>query len=111
LAAHARGPIGDPTLNYSAVVREREPRDSNRDGWGRPRRTDGLVTYVDGNCLRCCIGTLLQRNIAAVPDPTPLFRSGGDAWREAYNDELAKRLGVRLEEIALGGCPPIGRVR
>ena len=52
----------------------------------------------------------MQRNINAVPDPTPLFRSAGDEWRDAYNEELAKRLGVRLEEIRLGGCPPIGRV-
>ena len=111
LAAHARGPIGDPTLNYSTVASGRKPRDSSRDDWGRPRRTDGLATYVDGNCLRCCIGTLLQRNIAAVPDPTPLFRSHGDGWRDAYNEELAKKLGLRLDEIPRGGCPPIGRVK
>jgi hypothetical protein len=107
LAAQARGPIGDPQLNVSA--RAPAPRDSSLGRWGR--RNGDMATWVDVNCLRGCLATMMQRGIEQVPDPTPLFRSQGDAWREAYNDELTKRLGVRLEEIPFGGCPPIGRVR
>jgi hypothetical protein len=46
-----------------------------------------------------------------VPDPTSLFRTHGDDWRGAYNDELARQCGVRLEEIPRGACPPVGRVK
>jgi hypothetical protein len=66
---------------------------------------------VDANCLRACIATLLQRDIATVPDPTELFRSHGDGWREEYDKRLQAALRIRLEEIPAGGCPPIGRVK
>ena len=58
---------------------------------------------MDANCLRACVATLLQRDISRVPDPTPLFTSHGDGWREAYDERLKAALGVRLEEIPAGG--------
>jgi hypothetical protein len=62
----------DPSLN---TVGMNKPRDSSLDNWGR--RTGSLATWIDVNCLRGCVATMLQRGIDKVPDPTPLFRSHG----------------------------------
>jgi hypothetical protein len=111
ILAHAKKlkPIA-PELNYAST--RNTPRDSSLVGsWGRPKGNRHGATWVDANCLRACVATLLQRDIAKVPDPTELFRSHGDGWREEYDQRLKAALGIRLEEIPAGGCPPIGRVR
>jgi hypothetical protein len=112
ILAHAKKlkPIA-PELNSSALTSS-AGRDSSLVGtWGRPKGNRHGATWVDANCLRACVATLLQIHISKVPDPTPLFRSHGDGWREEYGKRLRAALGVRLEEIPAGGCPPIGRVR
>jgi hypothetical protein len=64
-------------------------------GWGAPDRLAdlGLRTHTGGNCLQACVSMLLGQYVsrANVPDPTPFFSSHGDDWREAYNDELARK--------------------
>jgi hypothetical protein len=84
-------------------------------GWGgRDALADiGLRTHTGGNCLQACVAMLLGAYVgrANIPDPTPFFSSHGDEWREAYNDELGRALGLRLEEEPAIWCrertPPI----
>ncbi len=84
----------DPGLN-SAGIRTGPGRDSSIvDSWGK--RKGGPSTWVDTNCLRACIATILQVPIKRVPDPTRLF-SSSDNWFADYDDELAKAIGVRME--------------
>jgi hypothetical protein len=89
----------------------RNPRDSSLGTWGRPRGNRQGATWIDTNCLRACIATLMQWPIEKVPDPTPLFKSHREGWRDAYNGELKKSCGARLEEIPAGGCQPVGRLK
>lgn len=99
-------------MNYTPPPSTRTPRDSSLGVWGRPKGTrSGGAMWVDTNCLRAWVATLLQRDISKVPDPTPLFTSHGEGWREAYDVRLKAALGVRLEEIPAGGCPPVDRVK
>jgi hypothetical protein len=64
------------------------------DGWGR--RKGNRSTWVDTNCLKACIATILQVPIKRVPDPTRLCLSS-ENWFSDYDEELAKALGVRME--------------
>jgi hypothetical protein len=86
-----------------------KPRDASRDAWGRRMGSNDMACYVDGNCLRLAIATAMQVEPERVPDPSSDFRA--DDWFDRYNERLKPELGVRLEEIPPGACPPIGRTR
>jgi len=76
-------------------------------GWGEPDPLAdlGLATHSEGNCLRNCVAMLLAAHDKHdVPDPTPFFASHGDGWRERYNAELARKLGLRLEQEPYVTC-------
>jgi hypothetical protein len=68
----------------------------------------GPPAWVDANCFRCCLATLLRRRLTSIPDPTLLFRHPD--WFERYDGELTRKLGLRLEEIPAHACaaPRIG---
>ena len=108
LLEHARRlrPI-NPGLNGSSTSTD-SPRDASLDKWGRRQGGSNTATWVDGNCLRLSLATAMQVDVSKVPDPTPDFAL--DDWFDVYNSRLAKPpLCIRLEEIAPGSCPPIGR--
>jgi hypothetical protein len=51
-----------------------------RDRWSR--RTGDMATWVDVNCLRGCLATMMQRPIENIPDPAALFaRTATDGGR------------------------------
>jgi len=65
-----------------------------------------MACYVDGNCLRLSIASAIQADPRRIPDPTPDYRYKD--WFDRYNERLKPALGIRLEEIPPGSCPPRG---
>jgi hypothetical protein len=110
ILAHAKKlkPIA-PELNLTTRASEGSPRDSSLvDSWGRRDSRADRPYWTNGNCLRLVIATMRRLRPEVVPDPAPFF-SSGDGWLQEYDATLQLKLGLRLEEIPHGGCPPIDR--
>jgi hypothetical protein len=83
-------------------------KDSSRaDPWGRPPRGPQLLakTWGGGNCLKGCIASLLNADIAKVPDPDSSYKAEAD-WHDHYNKRLEKATGHRLDFLPASLCPP-----
>jgi hypothetical protein len=80
---------------------------SQADPWGRPPRGNQLLArqWGGGNCLRGCIASLLNAEIAKVPDPDTSYVAKAD-WHDHYNKRLAKATGHRLDFLPASLCPP-----
>jgi hypothetical protein len=82
-------------------------QDTSHDRWGAPARGPQLLgrQWTNGNCLRACVASMLNADIARVPDPSSLYNRGGP-WFDAYSKQVADKTGYRLERLPLSLCPP-----
>jgi hypothetical protein len=93
------------------VYREVPPKDwqdNSRDRWGAgaPARGPLGKQWRGGNCLRSCVASLLNMDIAKVPDPSGIYNRGPGPWFDEYNQQVADKTGFRLERLPKTVCPP-----
>ena len=74
--------------------------------WGAPPRGPQVLprTWMNGNCFRLGVASILGRSPEAVPDPET-FGWTKD-WLDRYSAQLAKQTGYRLEKLPASCCPP-----
>jgi hypothetical protein len=89
---------------------ERPPeswKDSSRYAWDASTRGNQLLakTWGGGNCLKGCIASLLNADIAKIPDPERSYAAEAD-WHGHFNKRLAKATGYRLDFLPTSLCPP-----